>query len=62
MTLVVLALVALAIVAVYKHFDATAAKADLAKAHDILAGLTNKVESAVKSEVDALVEDLKKWL
>lgn len=62
MTLIVLALVALAIVAVYKHFDAAAAKADLAKAHDVLIGIKNKVESVAKAEVEALVEDLKKWL
>lgn len=62
MTLVILALVAVAVYATYKHFDASAAKADLAKVHDVLVSVSAKVESAVKNEVDALVESLKKWL
>lgn len=69
MTFVVLALVAVAIVAVYKHFDAAGyaaevavVKADVAKAHAALVAVSSKVEAAVKADVDAVIADLKKYL
>lgn len=62
MTFVVLVLVALAVLAVYKHFTLADAKADLVKAHDALVAVSAKVETAVKDEIAVIVEDLKKYL
>lgn len=62
MTFVVLALIALAVLAVYKHFTLADAKADLVKVHDVLVSVSTKVEAAVKDEIAVIVEDLKKYL
>lgn len=62
MTFVVLALVALAVFAVYKHFTLADAKADLAKAHAALVAVSAKVEASVKADVDAVIAELKKYL
>lgn len=69
MTFVVLALVVVAAYAAFKHFDAAGfaaevavVKADVAKAHAALVAVSAKVEASVKTEVDAVIADLKKWL